>query len=380
MSTGSEAWDVEVADYREGFSLTAAPLAVKDKVVVGMAGAEFPTRGFLDAYNAETGERAWRFHTIPGPGEPGHETWENDAWKTGGGSTWVTGSYDPELNLLYWGIGNPAPAFNGEYRPGDNLYTNSVVALDPDTGRLRWHYQFVPHDVNDWDAAISPILTDLEIGGRLRKVMLWANRNCFYYVLDRESGEFLLATEYCKQSWNDGFTAKGRPIRRPNTIPTEAGTLVYPAFLGGSNWFAPAFSPVTRLYYVNVHAADVVLARRPANPARGRRFEGGRASVMPGTTASGVLRAMDAATGKIVWERFSDTYTRAGILATAGGLVFTGTTDGNLVALDAATGEEALVLRLGGSISSGPITYLLDGKQQLAVVSHGSVFVLEIVD
>jgi alcohol dehydrogenase (cytochrome c) len=380
MPTGSEAWDVEVADYREGFSLTAAPLAVKDKVVVGMAGAEFPTRGFLDAYNAETGERAWRFHTIPGPGEPGHETWENDAWKTGGGSTWVTGSYDPELNLLYWGVGNPAPAFNGEHRPGDNLYTNSVVALDPDTGRLRWHYQFVPHDVNDWDAAISPILTDLEIGGRLRKVMLWANRNCFYYVLDRESGEFLLATEYCKQTWNDGFTAKGRPIRRPNTIPTEAGTLVYPAFLGGSNWFAPAFSPVTRLYYVNVHAADVVLARRPANPARGRRFEGGRASVMRGTTASGVLRAMDAATGKIVWERFSDTYTRAGILATAGGLVFTGTTDGNLVALDAATGEEALVLRLGGSISSGPITYMLDGKQQLAVVVHGSVFVLEIVD
>jgi alcohol dehydrogenase (cytochrome c) len=380
MATGSEAWDVEVADYQEGYSLTSAPLAVKDKVVVGMAGAEFPTRGFLDAYSAETGERAWRFNTIPGPGEPGHETWENDAWKTGGGSTWATGSYDPELNLLYWGVGNPAPLFDGEYRPGDNLYTSSVVALDPDTGELKWHYQFVPHDVDDWDAAITPILTDLEIDGRLRKVILWANRNCFFYILDRETGELLRATEYCKQTWNDGFTEAGRPIRRQNTSPTEAGTLVYPAYMGGSNVFAPAFNPITRLYYVNVWSADILLARRPTNPTIGRRFEGGRATVVPGTTESTTLRALDAMTGKIVWERLFEVTTRAGILATAGGLVFTGTSNGTLVALDAATGEEALVLRLGGSISSGPITYMLDGKQQLAVVSNGSVFVLEVAD
>jgi alcohol dehydrogenase (cytochrome c) len=220
----------------------------------------------------------------------------------------------------------------------------------------------------------------LEIGDRLRKVMLWANRNCFYYVLDRETGEFLHASEYCKQTWNDGFTAEGRPIRRPNTSPTDAGTLVYPAFGGGSNGYAPAFSPVTRLYYVNLRSSDFTIQRRPAGPVPGRRFLGGAVRMIPGTTEMGVLRAMDAATGKIVWERFSETFTRAGILATAGGLVFTGTNDGNLVALDAATGEEALVLRLGGSISSGPITYMLDGKQQLAVVTHGSVFVLEIVD
>jgi alcohol dehydrogenase (cytochrome c) len=380
VATGRPVWDVQVADPKENYSMTAAPLAVKDKVIVGVAGGELGIRGFLDAYDAETGKRAWRFYTIPGPGEAGHETWENDAWQTGGGGTWVTGAYDPELNLLYWGVGNPAPRYDGDFRPGDNLYTCSVIALDLDTGQIRWHYQFVPHDTNDWDANIVPILADLEYQGAQRKLLLWANRNCFYYVLDRETGQFLQATEYCKQSWNDGFTAAGRPIRRPNSAPSEGGTVVHPGPLGGSNWYSPAFSPLTNLYYVNYLSADHVYLRIPQTFSSGQGFPGGTTRPVEGAIETGGVRAIHAISGDVAWESQKHDVTRSGILVTAAGLVFTGGGDGALLALDAATGEVVSSLRLGAEIRAGPTTYLHDGKQQLAVVAGGSLFVFEAPD
>ena len=223
------------AEASEGYSKTAAPIVVKDKVISGIAGGEYGVRGFLDAYDAETGERVWRFYTIPGEGEKNNDSWEGDSWKTGGAPTWVTGSYDPELNLIYWGTGNPGPDWNGEARMGDNLYSDSVVALDADTGELEWYFQFTPHDVHDWDATQTPLLVDMEFDGRMRKLMLWPNRNAFFYVLDRETGEFLLASPFAKQTWAKGLDERGRPIRIPNMFPSLEGTLVYPSVNGAAN-------------------------------------------------------------------------------------------------------------------------------------------------
>ena len=250
--SGAVRWDVHVADNALGFSITAAPLAIDGAVVVGVAGAEAGIRGFLDAYDIATGERVWRFWTVPAPGEPGSETWGGNSWETGGGSTWLTGSYDPDLGLLYWGIGNPAPDWNGDVRPGDNLYTCALVALDANTGELAWYFQFTPHDVHDWDANQIPVLVDTEVDGVPRKVVAMANRNAFYYLLDRETGEFLLGTPYAKQTWAEGLMPDGRPMVLPNTEPTAEGTLVYPSLQGATNWFSPSYSPRTELFYVSV--------------------------------------------------------------------------------------------------------------------------------
>ena len=244
--TGAVLWDRRLVDNTKGYSLTVAPLAVKNKIILGTAGGEYGIRGFIDAYDPETGERIWRFHTIPGPGEPGHETWENDAWKTGGGSAWITGSFDPELNLLYWGVGNPAPDWNPEVRPGDNLYTGSVVALDVDTGELKWHFQFTPHDEWDYDAVQIPVLVDREFRGRQRKLMLWGNRNAFYYVLDRETGEFLLGKAFTRQTWAKGLDEKGRPIKIPGMGPSKEGKAVYPRRARGDELVRPLLQSADR--------------------------------------------------------------------------------------------------------------------------------------
>src|SRR5215472_5365562 len=232
LHTGKLRWDTVVADYRTGHAITVAPLAFGDKVVVGIAGGEFGIRGFLDAYDANTGHLAWRFWTVPGPGEAGHETWQGESWKTGGASTWITGAYDPELNLIYWGTGNPGPDWNGDARPGDNLYTCSLLAIDAATGKMKWHFQFTPHDVHDWDSNQIPVLIDIDWQGRPRKVVAMANRNAFYYLLDRVTGEFLLGEAYAKQTWAKGLDAKGRPIVLPNTEPTIDGNLVWPSLQG----------------------------------------------------------------------------------------------------------------------------------------------------
>ena len=273
--TGNLLWSKEVADYAAGYSKTAAPLVVKDKIITGIAGGEFGIRGFLDSYDAVTGDLEWRTHTIPGPDHPDNQTWAGDSWRTGGSPTWITGSYDPDLNLVYWGTGNPGPDWNGDVRMGDNLYSDSALALNGDTGEMDWYFQFTPHDVHDWDAIQVPILADLQIGGEDRKVMMWANRNAFYYTLDRETGEFLVGEPFAKQTWAEGLDENGRPIRVPGTFPSVEGTVVSPTVSGGTNWFSPSYSPRTELFYVMAFDGEERYFIRTDEYEEGSQFLGG---------------------------------------------------------------------------------------------------------
>ena len=377
--TGAVVWKAKVAEYSEGYSITVAPLAVKDKIIVGISGGEYGIRGFLDAYDAATGERAWRFYTIPGPGEPGNETWSGDSWKQGGAPTWITGSYDPELDLIYWGTGNPAPDWNGDVRLGDNLYASSVVAVEADTGKLRWYFQFTPHDVHDWDSVQIPVLVDGEFGGAQRKLMYFANRNGFFYVLDRTSGEFLLGKKYVKVTWAERIDDNGRPVRVPNMEPTEEGTLVYPGVQGGTNWYSPSYSPRTGLFYVPVWELPNYFYKGEADYTPGLPYWGGLiqgASEEP--PGRGAIRALVPETGELKWEYPLLTVPWSGVLTTAGDLAFGGTTDGQFFALDARTGEELWVAPLGGMIATNPITYLNQGKQHLAITAGSALFSFEL--
>src|SRR2546429_1650457 len=273
--TGAVQWDVPVADYQAGYSITAAPLVVKDRIVVGMAGGEYGVRGFLDAYDAKTGARAWRFWTVPAAGEKGYETWAGSSAATGAATTWVTGSYDPELNLVYWGTGNPGPDWNGDVRQGDNLYSDCLIALDPDTGAKKWHFQYTPHDVNDWDSTQTPMLADSMVQGQRRKMVVLANRNGFYYALDRVSGKFIAGQPYVKQTWAKGLDEAGRPMRLPKTDPSLEGTLLWPSLGGGSNWYSSTFSPKTGLYYVNAKEEGAIYHKGAAEYRAGALFNGG---------------------------------------------------------------------------------------------------------
>jgi alcohol dehydrogenase (cytochrome c) len=371
--TGRVLWEKEVTGHRAGYSVTVSPLIVKDKVIVGIAGGEYGIRGFLDAYDAATGERVWRFYTIPGPGEKGNETWAGDSWKTGGAGTWLTGSYDPALNLIYWGTGNPSPDWNGDVRMGDNLYSCSVIALDADTGKLRWHFQFIPHDVHDYDAVQIPVLVDAPFRGRPRKLMYWAHRNAFFYVLDRETGEFLAAWPFASQTWAQGIDDKGRPIRKPDTEPTREGTLVYPGVQGGTNWYSPSFHPGTGLFYMTVWEYASIYRKDDAEYSPGRPFFGGGAPSVPRAPGYGALRALNPSTGKIAWEHKMHNKSQAGVLSTAGGLVFGGD-DGHFFALDAESGTELWRFNTGGTIAAGPITYLANGRQQVSIAAGGAIF------
>jgi alcohol dehydrogenase (cytochrome c) len=374
-STGRVVWDVEVTDYKTGHSITVAPLAVKDKVIVGIAGGEFGVRGFLDAYHAASGKRAWRFYTIPGPGEPGNDTWAGESWKTGAAPTWVTGSYDAAQNLLIWGTGNPGPDWNGDVRAGDNLYSDSFVALDADTGKLKWHFQFTPHDVHDWDATQVPVLIDGEVRGRTRKLVVTANRNAFYYVLDRETGEYLHSKPYVKQTWAKGIDDKGRPVRVPNTSPTVEGTLVYPAVPGGTNWYSPSYSPQTNLFYVSAREEGGVYFKGEADYKPGSFFNGGGFRMAPKEEPWGAIRALRALTGEQAWEFRTKAPSWAGVMSTAGGVVFGGTSEGSVVALDAAGGKLLWNFQTGGEVASNPVSYMVDGKQQVAMAAGRSLFV-----
>ena len=292
--TGNVLWDVQRADYRMGYSSTGAPLIVKDKVIIGTGGGEYGARCFLDAYDPDTGKRLWRFWTIPAAGEPGSESWLADSWKTGGAPTWMTGTYDPELDLLYWCTGNPAPDLNGETRLGDNLYSASVVALDPDTGKMKWYFQFTPHDVHDWDANEVPVLLDLEMDGKPRKLLLHSNRNGFYYVLDRETGEFLHANPVARVTWASGIDSKGRPQVLPNTAPTPEGNRQCPGMGGGSNWMAPSYNPDTGLLYVVVReeCTDYFSSEQELEP--GHFWLGSFPQVKPDEDTWGVVKAPGA--------------------------------------------------------------------------------------
>jgi alcohol dehydrogenase (cytochrome c) len=373
-ASGIERWATHVADNATGHAITAAPLVVGDKVVVGISGGEAGIRGFLDAYDPATGKRVWRFWTIPAPGEPGGQTWGGDSWKHGGGATWLTGSYDPALNLIYWGTGNPGPDWNGDVRPGDNLYTCSLVALDADTGVMRWHFQFTPHDVHDWDANQIPVLVDAELGGRPRALVVTANRNGFYYVLDRQTGEFLLATQYATQTWADGIDRKGRPVLIPGKEPSEKGTLVYPSLQGATNWASPAYNPETGLFYVAVREMGSVYFKTDVEYQPGRYYTGGGETRLE-EEAWGAVRALDVKTGKAVWDFRLPTPPWAGVLSTAGGLVFGGSNEGNLFALDARTGAALWQFQTGGAIRSNPISFAFEGRQHVAVAAGRGFFV-----
>ena len=371
--SGAERWKVQVGDNAIGHSITAAPLALDGKIIVGISGGEAGIRGFLDAYDAKSGKRLWRFYTIPGPGEPGHDSWGGESWKTGGGATWLTGSYDPELDLLYWGTGNPAPDWNGDNRPGDNLYTCSLIALDPNTGKLRWHFQFTPHDVHDWDSNQIPVLVDFEIDGRPRKLVAMANRNGFYYLLDRATGEFVLGTPYAKQTWAHGLDAKGRPILVENTTPTKDGNLVYPSLQGATNWMSPAYSPQTRLLYVPVREMGAYYFKSEAKYKPGKFFGGGGERPLA-KEAWGAVRALDQTTGQMEWEFRTPTPLWAGVLATQGGLVFGGSPEGNVYALDARNGEPLWQFQAGGPIVANPISFSADGTQYVVTAAGSAYF------
>ena len=371
--TGHLLWDTTVADYKTGHSITAAPLVLKDKVIVGIAGGEYGIRGFIDAYDPKSGTRLWRFWTVPGPGEPRHDTWEGDSWKTGSAATWVTGSFDPGLNLLYWGTGNPGPDYDGGPRGGDNLYANSIVALDPSAGRLKWHFQFTPHDTHDWDANHVPVLIDGLFRGRPRKLVVIANRNGFFYVLDRESGEFLLGTPYAKQTWAKGLDDRGRPIVLSGTEPKPEGTMLYPGLHGATNWNSPSYSPDTRLMYVGRREEGTIFYRATAEYKAGSYFSAGGMRGIPGVEPSGSIVALDPLTGKQRWELALHSPPWAGVLSTAGGLVFSGTNEGNVFALDAASGKPLWEFQAGAPVYTGPISYEWEGKQYIAIAAGRSL-------
>ena len=381
--TGAVVFSRQIVDTTGGYSLTHAPLVLKDKLIVGSAGGEYGIRGFIVALDPRNGDEIWRFHTIPGPGEPGHETWSGDSWERGGGSIWLTGSYDPELNLTYWGVGNPAPDWNGDVRLGDNLYTDSVVALDADTGKLKWHFQFTPHDEWDWDAVQIPVLVDREWEGEQRKLMLWANRNGFYYVLDRTTGEFLHGKNFVEVTWAKGLDENGRPIKIPEASPTREGVRVSPAVQGGTNWYSPAYSEKTGLFYVSAWEYSSVYHKGDPTYTRGNRYPGSVPhGVWPNTMKDseeqqgyGAIRALSPTTGDLEWEFRMTGIGESGILSTAGDMLVTGSREGYMLVLDSFTGKNILTINLGGIVAASPITFTAGGKQRIAVSSGNAMFV-----
>jgi alcohol dehydrogenase (cytochrome c) len=376
MKTGAVVWDTTLEDFSKGYASTIAPLVVKDKVIVGVAGGEYGIRGFIDAYDAKTGKRAWRFYTIPGPGEPGHDTWAGDSWQRGGASVWVTGAYDPDLNLVYYGIGNPGPDYHSESRKGDNLYSDSLVALDPDTGTLRWHYQFTPHDLHDWDATEVPVLADLTIAGQPRKVVMLANRNGFFYTLDRTNGTLIVGKPYVVTTWAKEIGADGRPVILPGYVPDEKGSLTCPDVTGATNFWPPSYDPSQHLFFVNAREVCATYYAWKQEYVPGERYTGGagQRATGPDMRAFGALRAIDPATGERRWEFQYISPSTAGVLTTASGLVFSGDAEGNFLAFDSRAGKLLWRFQMGSALhGTSPITYMLDGRQQLLVPAGGTL-------
>ena len=374
--SGRVLWEKQIANTMEGYTMTGAPLTLDNKVIVGISGGEMGIRGFVDAYDVNDGHRLWRFYTIPGPGEPGHETWSGDSWKTGSGGTWLTGSYDAQLNLLYWAVGNPGPDFDPEKRQGDNLYTSSVLALNPDTGKLVWHYQFSPHDTHDWDSNEDLILADVPIGGRTRKVLLHADRNGFFYTLDRATGKLISAVPFVTQTWNKGFDANGHPIVDPASIATRQGQKLSPG-VGGTNFQAPSYDSTRRVLFLNYLDSEVTATYQPAQYKSGQTFTGANFGARHGPSREpehGVM-ALDVLTGRRLWTFPVTRLTLpAGVLATRGDVVFAATAEGNLLGLDAHSGKPLWHFQTNIAIMASPMTYSVDGTQFVAIAAGNTLY------
>ncbi len=364
--TGTVLWDIELADYRIGYASTMAPLVIDGKVIAGISGGEYPTSGFVDAYDPETGERLWRFNTIPRPGEPGSETWPADGnnLARGGGGTWMTGTYDPDLDLLYWGTGNPNPDYYDEEREGANLYTNSIVALDATTGTLRWHYQFTPHDINDWDSNHVPVLADMMFNGEMRSVVMVANRNGFFYVMDRITGELLLGEPFTDTTWAREIGADGRPI-----ILNDGSKGCLPEPWGGTNFMPPSFNPALGMMFVTARESCATFVPQEPEFIPGQSTSGGVIWI-DRDQGYGALRAIDVQTGERKWEFRYPSPTMAGVMTTVSGLVFAGDHEGNFMAFDASTGENLWHYQTGSRIwGAAPMTHMLDGRQYVLIPS-----------
>jgi alcohol dehydrogenase (cytochrome c) len=379
MKTGKELWRQKAADIKEGYSATVAPLVADGVVITGISGAEFGTRGFIDGYDPETGKRLWRTHTVPSPDEPGGDTWKGDTWKLGGGSTWITGSYDPEMNTVYWGVGNPGP-FNAAVRPGDNLFTCAVLALEPKTGKIKWHYQFSPNNPFDYDAVAEMVLADMTIEGKPTKALLNANRNGFFYILDRTNGKPLVANPYVTVNWASGIDMKtGRPIETDISKDAREGkkVTVQPSILGGKNWQPMSYNPQTGLAYANTLNIGGNYKAIPAEFKQGEWYLGMDLTdiwAWP-NGPRGHLKAIDPMTGKAKWEVPSDIPRFSGVLSTAGGIVFSGQLTGEFDAFDANDGKKLWSFQTGSGIEGQPVTWQQDGVQYIAVTSgYGGVY------
>ena len=376
--SGNLIWDIAYADWNSNYGATSAPLIVNDKVIVGTSGGDDGVRGFVAAYDAESGKLVWRFWTIAGPGEFGSESWPGDLYLHGGGTTWMPGTYDPELKLLYWTTSNPAPDFEGSVRPGDDLYTDCVLALDLDTGKLKWYFQFTPHDLFDYDGTETPVLINTDYKGQPRKLMVQADRNGFLYVLDRTTGEFLSAIRFAeKLNWATGIDAKGRPIRT-DVKPTPDGTKVCPGYSGATNWYSPTYSESSHLFYFMAveQCQTYYSAQEPQRFAPGKEFYSTGVKHIPGEDSHKTLLAFDLATGSFAWKypQVGPAHSTGGTMSTAGGLVFFGDDAQSVEAIDARDGKPLLHFNTGQDMSASPMTYAVDGRQYVAIAAGSDVF------
>ena len=373
--TGALRWDTEMADWHQNYNATGAPLPVGNLIVTGTSGGDEGVRGFLAAFDQATGREVWRFWTVPKRGEPGSETWQGKGIDHPGGTTWLTGTYDPELDTVYWPVGNPGPDLIGDDRIGDNLYTDSIVALDAKTGRLKWHFQFTPHDVWDYDAQETPALVDANWQGQPRKLLVQANRNGFLYVLDRTNGAFLSGKQYVKTvTWASGLDARGRPNVVPGMEPTLEGRRVCPSLDGASNWYSTSFNPTTNLYYVQTNDKCGIFTKTPMDWEAGKGFMGGSFRPAP-EPARRVLRAFDIQTGRAVWElpQTGAVNSWGGVLSTGGGVVIFGEDSGALMAADAATGKPLWSFQTSQLWKASPMTYLFDNAQYIAIAAGSNI-------
>jgi alcohol dehydrogenase (cytochrome c) len=376
--TGELLWDATLEDWRKNYSATSAPLPAGNLIISGVTGGEHGANGFVAAHDQETGKEVWRFWTVPKPGTPGSETWQGKDIEHGGAPTWFTGSYDPDLDMVYWPVGNPAKEYNGDDRKGDNLYAGSILALDRKTGMLRWHYQFTPHDLWDWDATQTSVLIDADWQGKPRKLMLHADRNGFFYVFDRRDGTLLLAKQFINTvTWASGIGADGRPVKLPNQEPSPGGTRVCPSQDGATNWFSPSYNPATGLYYVQTFEKCSIYTKRDQGPwESGKTYLGGSQRVLTDDPVpQRILRAIDIRSGAIKWElpQPGPGSSWGGTLTTASGLVIFGEEGGALMAADADTGKPLWMFQTNHTWKASPMTYMFDGKQYVAVAAGSSI-------